>query len=322
MRVVVALGGNALLRRGEPPEADLQRANVRDAAAALARLAPGNELVVTHGNGPQVGLLALQAEAYADVRPYPLDILDAETEGMLGYLIEQELSNRLPGREIAALLTRVEVDSADPAFERPTKPVGPVYDEEQARRMTERGWSMAPDGPGFRRVVPSPAPKRIIEHRTIELLLEAGHIVVCAGGGGIPVARTTSGTMRGVEAVIDKDRTAALLACRSNADRLVLLTDVAAVWTDWPAPAKQAIRTASPASLRDLPLDAGSMGPKVEAAIDFVTTTGKSALIGALADAANVFEGRSGTTIEPGTAPIRYYDAEALASLRRASQSV
>jgi carbamate kinase len=253
---------------------------------------------VTHGNGPQIGLLALQSEAFTQVRPYPLDVLNAESVGMLGYLIEQELSNALPQREVAALVTRVEVDPRDPAFSNPTKPIGPVYDEAQARQMAaERGWSVARDGAGFRRVVASPRPRRILELRTIELLLAAGHIVVCAGGGGLPVTQAQDGSLHGVEAVVDKDRTAALLAESLQADRLLLLTDVAGVFRDWGGPRQQLMDRVSVEQLRTMAFDVGSMGPKVEAACQFVERTGQHAAIGALQHAADVLSGQAGTQI-------------------------
>jgi carbamate kinase len=318
MRVVIALGGNALLRRGQPLEAEVQLANIRTAAAALAEVAGDHDVVVTHGNGPQVGLLALQAEAFREVQPYPLDVLDAESEGMLGYLIEQELSNVLPDREVAALLTRVEVDPADPAFGSPSKPIGPVYDAQTARRLSdERGWSVAPDGKGFRRVVPSPEPRRILELRTIQLLGDAGHLVICVGGGGIPVVRTEGLGVRGVEAVIDKDLSAALLATELRADRLLLLTDVPAVWQDWPAPAERPIRRASPGQLRQLEFDRGSMRPKVEAACRFVEATGGIAVIGALTDAASLLAGSRGTTILADARQTEYYEEPEASELKR-----
>ena len=304
MRVVVALGGNALLRRGEPLDADVQRRNVRLAARSVARLARDHQLVVTHGNGPQVGLLALQGESYRDVRPYPLDVLGAETEGMIGYLIEQELVNELPGRNIITLLTQVVVDPKDPAFKTPTKPVGPLYTEDDARRLArERGWTVAADGDRFRRVVASPEPLRIIELQAIRLLVEAGALVICAGGGGIPVAVDEAGAIRGVEAVIDKDLSAALLAAALHADALLMLTDVAAVYTDWGTPAARPIRSAFPAQLRRLNFPAGSMAPKVEAACRFVEATGGVAGIGALDDAAAILQGQAGTLIRSGDKP-------------------
>ena len=297
MLVVAALGGNALLRRGERLDATTQRANLRTAAAALAELARDHRLVVTHGNGPQVGLLALQSAA-SGAAPDPLDVLGAESEGMIGYLIEQELSTRMPGREISTLLTMVEIDPEDPAFRHPTKPIGPLYDRATANRLAaERGWTMAADGAAFRRVVPSPDPHRILELGTIELLIDAGVIVVCCGGGGIPVAIGEDRALRGVEAVIDKDLAASLLALELGADALLLLTDVTAVFADWPQPALQAIRSASPSRLRGSTFAAGSIGPKVDAACRFAATSGKPAFIGALADAAALLAGRSGTRI-------------------------
>jgi carbamate kinase len=298
MRLVVALGGNALLRRGERLEAAVQQRNLARAGAALAAVARNHDIVVTHGNGPQIGLIALQAMAYRDVAPYPLDILGAESEGMIGYMIEQELAPRLPGREFATLLTQVEVDPTDPAFGHPTKPIGPVYDGETALRLARAsGWAMAPDGDGFRRVVPSPEPKRIIELHAIRRLMADRVLVICAGGGGIPVVPTTGGCTRGVEAVIDKDLSAALLATALDADGLVLLTDVDAVYTDWATAKARPIRTATAAELRRGNFAAGSMGPKVDAACRFVEATNFWAGIGALEDAAGIVTHSSGTII-------------------------
>ena len=300
MRIVVALGGNALLKRGEPMTYDAQRTNVRIAAVALADLAQDHQIIVAHGNGPQVGLLALQAAAYAPQTLWPLDVLGAETEGMIGYLIEQELMNALPpGAECATLLTRVEVDRADPAFDQPTKPIGPVYTADEAKLVrAEHLWSMVsePKG-GLRRVVPSPLPKRILGLSAIRLLVEAGVCVICAGGGGIPVVRGDTGDMEGVEAVIDKDRTAALLAQELQADALLMLTDVAAVMRDWGTPAEAAIGTITPDALDKMSFAAGSMGPKIAAACAFVRAGGKLAGIGTLQDARAILEGRAGTRI-------------------------
>ncbi len=292
--LVIALGGNALLKRGESPDVGRQRANVEAAADALAAVACAHRLVITHGNGPQVGLLALQPEAS------PLDVLGAETEGMIGYLIEQALGNRLPGRSVATLLTQVVVDTADPAFSEPTKPIGPVYPEAEARRLAaERGWAVAPDGASYRRVVASPQPLDVVELRTIRLLLDAGVTVVCAGGGGVPVAAGADGRLHGVEAVIDKDLSAALLAERLGASMLVMLTDVEAVVAGWGTSGAEPIRTIDPASLRAMRFASGSMGPKVEAACRFVEATGATAAIGSLAAAAEVVRGRSGTLVAP-----------------------
>jgi carbamate kinase len=303
MRIVVALGGNALLKRGEPMTAKAQHTNVRIAAAALADLARDHQIIVAHGNGPQVGLMALQAASFAPGNPWPLDILGAETEGMIGYLIEQELMNALPpGTDCATLLTRVEVDPQDPAFDQPTKPIGPVYSAEDAKLVrAEHHWSMVeePTG-GLRRVVPSPRPVALLNSGPIHLLVEAGVCVICAGGGGIPVVRRKDGAMEGVEAVIDKDHTAALLARLLKADMLLMLTDVEAVYRDWGSPDQAAIATITPDALDDLPFAAGSMGPKIIAACDFVRAGGKVAGIGRLQDARAIVEGRTGTRVQEG----------------------
>jgi carbamate kinase len=298
MRVVVALGGNALLRRGEPAEAATQRLHVRAAALALAAIAHDHELVVTHGNGPQVGLLALEADAYREVAPYPLDILGAESQGMIGYLLIEALANVLSPAEVVAVLTQVIVDRNDPAFEHPTKPIGPVYDEAEARELARiHHWSVAADGTRFRRVVASPEPQEIIELAAIERLLDAGAVVVCAGGGGIPVVHGPRG-FEGVEAVIDKDLTAALLAAKLGADRLVMLTDVPYVERRWSTSAASPITLATPAELRRLEFAQGSMGPKVEAACRFAEGGGRAA-IGALAELTEVVSGNSGTHVIP-----------------------
>ncbi|HEX9182914.1 MAG TPA: carbamate kinase [Burkholderiales bacterium] len=298
MKVVIALGGNALLKRGEPPTAAAQRANVARAAQAVAGVARAHAIVVTHGNGPQVGLLALQAEASARVPPYPLDILDAETEGMIGYLIEQELASRLPGRRVATLLTQIEVAANDPAFARPSKPIGPTYTAAEAQRLTQsRGWTVGLDGNAWRRVVPSPEPLRILEVATIRLLVDAGVIVICAGGGGIPVVVTPAGGIHGVEGVIDKDLAAALLARELDAEALLLLTDVDAVYRNWNTSAASPLRVTTARELRQERFAPGSMGPKVEAACRFVEATGGFAGIGRLEDALEILEGRRGTNV-------------------------
>jgi len=297
--VVAALGGNALLKRGEPLDAGTQRENARQAAKALATLAVDHTLVVTHGNGPQVGLLALQSEAYSEAAPLPLDVLGAESEGMIGYVLEQELRSALPGRNIATLLTQVEVDPNDPAFRKPTKPIGPVYSETQARALArDRGWAIARESEGgFRRVVASPEPKRILELSTIRLLVAARVIVICGGGGGIPVVADAGGAFHGVQAVIDKDLASALLAAELGADLLLLLTDQSAVFSDWPEPARRPLVEVGPVELRELPLDPGSMGPKAEAACRFVEETGRRAAIGALSDTSRIFQGEAGTNV-------------------------
>jgi carbamate kinase len=296
--VVVALGGNALVRRGQPLDAAVQRANAKIAAEAIAQVAATNDLVLTHGNGPQVGLLALQNAAYRDVPSYPLDILDAESEGMVGYLLEQELGNHVPAERLATILTQVVVDASDRAFHVPTKPVGPMYDGVTAHELAAvRGWSIARDGAGWRRVVPSPEPVRIVELAVIRLLVKHGVIVTCAGGGGIPVVEDELGRHRGVEAVIDKDLAASLLAVQLRADVLVMLTDVDAVYDGWGTPQQRAIARATPAELRARTLPAGSMGPKVEAACRFVDHGGSFAAIGTLSSAAALARGEAGTIV-------------------------
>jgi carbamate kinase len=304
MRVVVALGGNALLQRGQPLTAENQRANAQTACAALAPVALEHELVIAHGNGPQVGLLALQGSAYTAVETYPLDILDAQTEGMIGYIIEQELGNLLPqARPLATLVTMIEVDGADPAFQNPTKPIGPVYDKVEADRLAaEKGWAFKPDGESFRRVVPSPAPKRIFEIGAIRLLLEQGAVVICAGGGGVPTRYTDEDVpagkrLVGVEAVIDKDLASALLSIDLEADVLAIVTDVDATYVNWGTPEQAPIRRADPATLRAQGFAEGSMGPKVLAACEFVEKTGKRAVIGSMRDTPALLQGDAGTTV-------------------------
>ena len=298
MRVVAALGGNALIRRGQRADAEVQRENVARAVVSLAEIAREHELIVTHGNGPQVGLLALQAESYSGARPYPLDVLGAESEGMIGYLIEQGLDNELPGRSVATLLTQVVVDPDDPGFQKPSKPIGPVYSRAEAERLaSERGFHIAPDGESFRRVVASPEPQRIVEVEAIRILVEAGVIVVCAGGGGVPVALSQAGAIFGVEAVIDKDLAASLLARALGADLLLLLTDVDAVEVGWGTPDARAITSATPQELRGLGLASGSMGPKAEAAARFADSGGR-AVIAAMESAAAALRGDAGTSVE------------------------
>jgi carbamate kinase len=296
-RLVVALGGNALLRRSERADATTQRRHAVAAAASLAAAADEHDLVVTHGNGPQVGLLALEAEAYEDVPPYPLDVLGAESQGMIGYILAQALANA-SGRPIGTVLTQVVVAASDPAFAEPSKPIGPVYDERTAHALAAvRGWSIARDGTAFRRVVASPKPAELVELPLIRLLLESGAIVICAGGGGIPVTRE-AGRLRGVEAVIDKDLTAALLAESLVADRLVILTDVSHVQRHWRTGAAAPIEVTTPSALRRLSFEAGSMAPKIDAACGFVERTGRPATIGALDELAGVLAGSAGTRIE------------------------
>lgn len=300
MRVVVALGGNALLKRGEPMTAEVQRANARTAARALAVLARDHEIVVAHGSGPQVGLLALQAAAYKNVPPFPLDIISAESIGMIGYLVEQELANALPaGTRIATLLTQIEVDRNDPAFQRPEKPIGPIYGPAEAKEVGEReGWPLVEESPGkWRRVVASPLPGRITQIETIRLLVENGVTAICAGGGGIPVIRNDEGDLVGVEAVIDKDRAAGLLAEELSADAFLMLTDVDGVYEGWGTDRQRRIEQVRPDEIDATDFPPGSMGPKVEAAVAFASANGRIAGIGKLEDARAILERRSGTTI-------------------------
>jgi carbamate kinase len=301
MRIVVALGGNALLKRGESMTHDVQRANIRVAAQALAPVAGEHELVLAHGNGPQVGLLALQASAYKEVEAYPLDVLGAQTEGMIGYMIEQELGNLLPFETpFATILTMVEVDPNDPAFQNPTKFVGPVYEQDEADRLkAEKGWVFKQDGAKWRRVVPSPLPKRIFEIRPIRWMLEKGTVVICAGGGGIPTMYDPARHrwLTGIEAVIDKDLASELLAREVDADLFVIATDVDAVYLDWGKPEQRKLGLVTPAELRSYNFPAGSMGPKVDAAAQFVERTGKRAAIGSLAEIGEIVAGTAGTNV-------------------------
>jgi carbamate kinase len=299
-RIVVALGGNALIRRRETASIETQRRRLAATATILATLAQSHALIVTHGNGPQIGLLAMRDAADPIGPAAPLDVLGAESEGQIGYLIEQALRAALPGREIATLLTEVVVDPGDPAFLHPSKPVGPLYDTAEAGRIgAARGWTFGKDGTGFRRLVPSPEPRRILEIGTIRLLVDAGVIVICAGGGGIPVTIDEPGMIRGIEAVIDKDLSAALLAAEIGADRLLLLTDVGGVLLGHGGPAPELLRTATPTALREMTFAAGSMGPKVEAACRFVERTGGIAAIGALDRCTDLLAGRAGTQVRP-----------------------
>ena len=309
MRVVIALGGNALLRRGQALTAENQRANVRVAAEAMAPIAEEHQLVISHGNGPQVGLLALQGAAYKPDEAYPLDVLGAESEGMIGYMIEQELGNLLPMEvPFATMLTMIEVDPEDPAFADPTKFIGPVYEEAEARRLAaEKNWSIKPDGNKWRRVVPSPQPKRIFEIRPIQWLVERNAIVICAGGGGIPTIYDKDRKLHGTEAVIDKDLASELLARDLDADLYIMATDADAVYVGWGTPDAKAIKRATPDAMRGFEFPAGSMGPKVDAACQFVERTGKAAAIGALADLPAIVAGKAGTTVSSGTPAIEWH---------------
>ncbi len=300
MKVVVALGGNALLRRGQPMTADNQLDNIRIAARQLARVAAKHQLVITHGNGPQIGLLALQSAAYSVVETYPLDVLGAQTDGMIGYLLEQELANLLPASSnVSTLITRVEVDPNDSAFQNPTKPIGPVYTQQESKHIAStKHWRMAPDGKAFRRVVASPMPLKVVGLDSIRWLLAHGVVVIAAGGGGIPVARGPDGhSLHGVEAVIDKDLCSGLLARELEADCLVIVTDVAAVYLDFGLPSQSTIGNITPQALAQHQFAAGSMGPKVQAAIAFALTAAKTAVIGSLDQIEAMLSGHAGTQV-------------------------
>jgi len=309
MRVVVALGGNALLRRGQELNAENQRENIRVAAKQLAAVHANHQLVIAHGNGPQVGLLALMDEAYKAVDPYPLDVLGAETVGMIGYMIEQELGNIIPPNDhIVTILTQILVDPEDPAFANPTKPVGPVYDRAEAERLRrEKGWSIAQDGDHYRRVVPSPQPQRIIEINAIRMLVDEGIVVICAGGGGIPTAYDEEKKLYGVEAVIDKDLASGLLARGLDADCFVMLTDVSGIYAEYGAPGQRVIRAAHPDALEKMQFDPGSMGPKVTGACEFVRTSGHISAIGRLSDLEKIVAGEAGTLISNDVDGIEFY---------------
>ena len=298
--VVVALGGNALLRRGEPLEADVQRRNIETAVKTISEIAKVYNVVLVHGNGPQVGLLALQGLEYKKVNPYPLDVLGSETQGMIGYMLMQEFKNYLPDRNTSCMLTQMTVDPNDPAFADPTKPIGPIYEEAEARELAEKfHWIVKPDGQHFRRVVPSPRPTGIVEHEAITQLIDAGHLVICTGGGGIPVKKE-NGKLVGVEAVIDKDMSAAFLAKQLDADALLILTDAEAVYLDWGKPTQHALRSTTPSELAKFTFDAGSMGPKIEASCEFIKQGGKVVGIGALEDGLQILQGQAGTNITKG----------------------
>jgi carbamate kinase len=306
MRIVIALGGNALLRRSDPMTTEVQRRNIKIAAHAIAPLAAEHSVVIAHGNGPQVGLLSLQAEAYDGAEPYPLDVLDAGTQGMIGYLIQQELRSVLPELQVATLLTMIVVDPQDPAFANPTKFVGPIYAKDDADKLAaDKGWTFRQDGSAWRRVVPSPEPKRILEIEPITWLLDRGAVVICAGGGGIPTMYPSSapGELVGVEAVIDKDLASELLAEDVSADLLLMATDVDGVYSGWATPQQRRLGRVTPEELAGYEFASGSMGPKVEAAARFATKTGRRAAIGSLADIAGIVAGDAGTSVVLGAAP-------------------
>lgn len=280
---------------------EVQRANVRMACQQIAKVLPGNELIITHGNGPQVGLIALQQNAYTDVPMYPLDAIGAESVGMIGYMIARELTNVVPRSiTVTNVLTQTEIDPNDPAFKQPTKPIGPIYTKEEAERLSQtNGWTMASDNDKFRRVVASPNPQRILGLSALKTLIENGHLVVCCGGGGVPVYFDQKGQLIGAEAVIDKDLASSLLAISVNADLFVIATDVDGVYTDWGKPSQSLIRQIDAISLQKLTFARGSMAPKVKATCRFVEKTGKAAIIGALDQIEKIIDGKSGTLVHP-----------------------
>lgn len=304
----MALGGNALLQRGQPMDAEIQMKNVVHAAKILKGIAKKNHIVLCHGNGPQVGLLSLISNAYKDAAPYPLDVLVAESQGMIGYMLQNALFNE-GVTNVVTLLTQVKVDSKDPAFQTPTKPIGPVYDKETALKLAhEKGWEIAPDGKYYRRVVASPVPKDIVEFKAAQKLIEAGYLVIFCGGGGIPVVEDEkTGFLVGKEAVIDKDRASSLAALELKMDMFIILTDVDAIYIDWGTKNQKAIKAISPNELKNMDFARGSMGPKVEAACDFVQKSGKTAVIGDLFQGDALLNGTSGTMIRNDIKGIQYY---------------
>ena len=315
MRIVVALGGNALLKRGEPMTAQNQSANIRLAAEQLAKVKPKNELIISHGNGPQVGLLALQHAAYyaqdSKIEPYPLDVLVSQTVGMIGYMLQQELTNLLPATPTQTLVTQVIVDEHDPAFSKPSKPIGQVYTQAEAEKLAaEKGWTVMPDGQYYRRAVPSPKPQDVTGINAVKALLAQDHIVICGGGGGVPCVKNAQGQLTGVEAVVDKDLATAVIANHLDADLFIIATDVNAACVNFQKEGERKIAKANPAALEALSAEfaAGSMGPKVQAVINFVKATGKDAAIGSLADIEDIVAGKAGTRVSLSVDEVVFYE--------------
>lgn len=315
MRIVVALGGNALLKRGEPMTAQNQSANIRLAAEQLAKVKPKNELIISHGNGPQVGLLALQHAAYyaqdSKIEPYPLDVLVSQTVGMIGYMLQQELTNLLTETPTQTLVTQVIVDEHDPAFSKPSKPIGQVYTQAEAEKLAaEKGWTVMPDGQYYRRAVPSPKPQDVTGINAVKALLAQDHIVICGGGGGVPCVKNAQGQLTGVEAVVDKDLATAVIANQLDADLFIIATDVNAACVNFQKEGERKIAKANPAALEALSAEfaAGSMGPKIQAVINFVKATGKDAAIGSLADIENIVAGKAGTRVSLSVDEVVFYE--------------
>lgn len=315
MRIVIALGGNALLKRGEPMTAQNQSANIRLAAEQLAKVKPKNELIISHGNGPQVGLLALQHAAYyaqdSKIEPYPLDVLVSQTVGMIGYMLQQELTNLLPVTPTQTLVTQVIVDEHDPAFSKPSKPIGQVYTQAEAEKLAiEKGWTVMPDGQYYRRAVPSPKPQDVTGINAVKALLAQDHIVICGGGGGVPCVKNAQGQLTSVEAVVDKDLATAVIANHLDADLFIIATDVNAACVNFQKEGERKIAKANPAALEALSEEfaAGSMGPKVQAVINFVKATGKDAAIGSLADIEEIVAGKAGTRVSLSVNEVVFYE--------------
>lgn len=315
MRIVVALGGNALLKRGEPMTAQNQSANIRLAAEQLAKVKPKNELIISHGNGPQVGLLALQHAAYyaqdSKIEPYPLDVLVSQTVGMIGYMLQQELTNLLTETPTQTLVTQVIVDEHDPAFSKPSKPIGQVYTQAEAEKLAaEKGWTVMPDGQYYRRAVPSPKPQDVTGINAVKALLAQDHIVICGGGGGVPCVKNAQGQLTGVEAVVDKDLATAVIANQLDADLFLIATDVNAACVNFQKEGERKIAKANPAALEALSAEfaAGSMGPKVQAVINFVKATGKDAAIGSLSDIEDIVAGKAGTRVSLSANEVVFYE--------------
>lgn len=295
--IVVAIGGNALLQRGELMSCQNQQKSISQTAISLAKLAKDYRLVVVHGNGPQVGLLSLQNDAYADCPSYPFDVLGAETQGMIGYLIQQGLNAAIKDSFTTTVLTRIVVDPNDPAITNPTKFIGPVYTEQQAKILAEdNNWVIKPDGVHWRRVVPSPKPIEVLEIKAIKDLLAQDHLVICGGGGGAPVIEK-DGAYQGFEAVIDKDMTAALIAEEVGADHLLILTDGDYVCLNWNQDDEQRLEQVTAKELSQYHFPAGSMGPKVDACCQFVENTGGIGHIGDLSKAFEIMREQTGTHV-------------------------
>jgi len=301
MLIVLALGGNALLQRGEPQEEENLVNNIKRAVKAIANLAKDHTLILCHGNGPQVGLLSLQADAYHEVKPYGLDVLCAESQGMIGYLLQRELNSELKDKTVVTLITQVIVDHNDPAFKQPSKPIGPFYSKEEANQyQQEKNWQFIEEKNGFRRIVPSPMPFEIVELPLIKLLVENRCLVICGGGGGISVFKNVNNQLVGIESIIDKDLTAAEIAIALKADKFVILTDIDGVYKNWEQKNAQVIRNITSDELEQMQFAAGSMEPKIKAATKFVQDTNKKVMIGALIDAEKVLREEAGTTIVKG----------------------